>query len=265
MAKFLGIGLLALSACQYSERGATCAVGVGIKTQAYNGANLASNQLVLTFDGGPSDAQAAIGDYLFASDVQGTFFVDGANISSSDHAATLVGLKSHAHLVGNGGYTQTSLAQSHDPEREVRKTDQLILPYVTGDMFLLRSKGDVTVDTATRLNAAGLSRYVGPIGWDVGARSSALVQDDDCWKQNLGVADCANGYLTAIRAQTSGIVRMHADDQRTANMLRLILPQLKVEKFTFLRLDAVPAVQDALLQSGGKPGTQGGAPGCNEY
>jgi len=265
MFRSVAVGLLLLSACQYSERGKTCAVGPGLRTRPYTGANLSPNQLVLTFDGAPTSTMAAIGDYLFANGVQGAFFVDGASIVGGQQKAVLAGLKGHAHLVGNRGYTQADLGAAHDLEREVRKTDQLILPYVTGDMFLLRPNGSISADTSTHLSSMGLSRYVGPIGWDVGAGTSTLVHDDDCWRQSLGVADCTNGYLTAIRALGNGILRLHADDFRSADLLRLLLPQLKTELFTFIRLDSVADIQDALLQSGGKPGTQGGAPGCSEY
>lgn len=259
-ATFVGLGL-ALAGCRLFKTGPSCSSGPGLKSQAIDGSALADGQLSLTFDGGPSEITQAMVDYLYANQVQATFFVSGKGAEA--FPATLASMKDRGNLVANNGYSTEPLKDAKDPVLEVRKTDELISPYVTGDMFILRvPEGELTEDGARQLNDAGLTRYVGPVKWDFGGVGAS---DKDCWDQNLGVDDCADKYLKPIRNARKGIVRLHAVDARSLDLLKVLLPKFQEEKFQLIRLDQVPAVRLSLEQSGGKPGTVGGAAGCKEY
>ncbi len=254
-----------LSGCEFTELSQTCPAGVGVQVQAYNGAALDAKQLVLTFDGGPSDGTAAIDAALFANGIQGTFFVSGHNVVGRE--TVLATLKAHGHLVANFAYSDTPIEYARDPEREVRKADALIRPYITGNMFLLRSPGgaNLTAEVVEQLNKAGFSRYVGPIGWDIGDQNSGLVSDRDCWRAGKSASDCAAGYLNAVKSKDHGIVLLHGEDARTAQLLQTLLPQLKELNYTFVRLDSVSQVQTALKAASAKTGVVGGAAGCSDY
>ena len=259
-------GLLFIaSGCEFAEKGKVCPAGVGVQPVAYDGTGLSAKQLTLTFNGGPGEGTSAIDSVLFSNAIQATFFVTGKKIHGAE---SLLGtLKSHGHLIGNYTYSAISLNEAKDPEREVRRTDFMIYPYVSGNMYLLRSPGlaNLSPDVAAELNKAGLSRYVGQIGWEIGDQSSGLVTDVDCWAIGKSPSDCAAGYLSAIKAIDHGIISLHADDSRTGELLQVLVPQLQSLKYSFVRLDTVPLIQTALKAASAQPGTVAGAPGCNDY
>lgn len=265
----LAAGLaIALTGCRFFKTGSSCATGPGLSSTELDGSGLQDSQLVLTFDGGPTDATREISDYLYGNLVQATFFVAGKDAERRPDELKLI--KERGHLIANLGFSGQPLHEVADPVLEVRKTDELIAPYVTGDMFIFRSPDGALDDAeAKQLNEAGLSRYVGPIRWDIGdtigAQSSESTSDKDCWDKAISIDDCAERYLKAIRLKKHGIVRLHAERLETSALLKVIVPKLVEEKFTFLRLDAVPAVKQALEQSGGKPGAVGGGAGCHDY
>jgi len=254
----------AASGCGFFANGDRCAVGPGLASLPLRGDQLADKTLALTFDGGPGATTAAIGDYLYANAVAAAFFVQGSEVPT--HEATLKSLKTHGHLVANRGYGDGGPGVAKDPVTDVRKTDELIAPHVSGDMYLLRTGDEgLSEELADRLNAAGLTRYVGPVGWDVGTNGPDFLDDGTCWERGRNADDCAQGYLAEIRAKKRGIVRLHAEDPRSEQLLRVIYPKLKEEGFAFVRLDEVTGVRLALAQSGGTPGTVSGAKGCSEY
>lgn len=250
-----------LGGCRFFKAGSTCSTGPGLARPGLDGTAMADGQLALTFDGGPTAATQTMVDYLYAQQVQAAFFVSGKG--AAIFPSTLASMKERGHLVANFGYSAEPLKDAPDPVLAVRKTDELIAPYVTGDMFILRvPEGELTDDETTRLNNAGLTRYVGPVKWDFGGDGAS---DRECWAEHVGVDDCAEKYLKPIRAKRHGIVRFSAEDPKTVELLKVVVPKLIAEKFQLLRLDAVATVRLRLEQSGGKPGTVGGAAGCKEY
>ncbi|MEN9834725.1 MAG: hypothetical protein RL011_918 [Pseudomonadota bacterium] len=254
-----------LTGCDFFEVGKTCGSGIGIRAQAYVGTSLEAKQLALTFSGGPGDGTLAIDAALTASSVQAAFFVSGKNIVGRE--STLAALKAHGHLIANQGYTGTSLQESLDPQREVRKTDALIQPYVTGNIYLLRAVGSINLSDqlALDLNKSGLSRYVGPIGWDIGDQTANQVDDEACWRAGTSVSDCAAAYLAAIEKAEKGIVRFHSDDTRSAELLQKLLPELKQANYQFVRIDTVSTIETALKSSSATVGAVGGDQGCSDY
>lgn len=255
---------VALGGCGFFKIGDKCAVGPGLTMTPIRGDQLPDKTLALTFDGGPSAAAAAIGDYLYANGIGAAFFVQGRE--AANFKDVMKSLKEHGHLIANRGYGDGGPTGAADPVTDVRKTDELIAPHVSGDMFLLRTIAeDLSPTLAERLNVAGLTRYVGPIGWDVGTSNSEFTDDRSCWLKGKNADDCAQAYLATIRIKKRGIVRMHAEDPRSEQMLRVVYPKLKEEGFTFVRLDAVTAVRLQLDRSGATPGAVGGGAGCDEY
>ena len=121
------------------------------------------------------------------------------------------------------------------------------------------------LNTLLRLNDSGLSRYVGDVKWDVGEGRAGLMTDDACWRSGVSADVCADGYFKAIQSVQRGIVQLHAEVSTSEDLLRSLLPILALASYKFVRLDAVPRLQTALANSGGKPGTVGGAGGCSEY
>lgn len=259
----LSLVVVGASACRVGSSD-TCPSGAGITAVPFTGDQLAERTIALTFDGGPSDISQELGEYLFANNVQAAFFVVGRAVADDD--GPLSAFKDFGHLVGNLGYSGKDLAAVPDPVAEVRRTDALITPYVTGGMFLFRAPdGHIDRAVADALNDDGLDKYVGHVHWDVGDSDGNFILDSDCWATGISPSNCAQGYLGEIRVQKSGIVRLHDTDARTLALVRDIVPQLKSEGFTFARIDAVPALKRELEKAGATPGLVGGGRACNDY
>ncbi len=265
----MSLPLAALVAgCSYFDiPPSTCPAGVGLRAAPYVGDQLPDKAVALSFDGGPGEVMSKIGDYLYANEVRAAFFVRGDGVFGNEDK--LARLKRQGHLVGSRGFDGKALDGAADPITAMRRTDALITPYVTGDMYLLRagsaSQGAMPAGLAERLNGAGLTRYVGPIGWDVGDQSLGFEPDDACWARGRTADTCAQNYLTALRQLQRGIVLMHAERLETVGMLTTVVAKLKEEGFNFTRLDEAPELRSALLRSGGAPGKVGGDGGCREY
>lgn len=250
--------------CTIDDGSDGCGSGPGVTATPFDGTQLSEKQLALTFDGGPSASSQELGEFLFANGVKATFFVAGHNVPAYEGA--LAAFKDYGHLIGNLGYSGKRLTDVPDPVAEVRKTDQLITPYVTGDMFLLRApEGAIDADVATTLNEDGLDKYVGHVHWDVGNTAGEFRVDVDCWAADVNAGTCAQGYMEAIRVEKRGIIRLHDVDVRTLALVRDIVPQLQGEGYTFVRVDDVPAVRRELEQAGATPGMVAGGKACNDY
>jgi peptidoglycan/xylan/chitin deacetylase (PgdA/CDA1 family) len=250
--------------CTVDDSSDACGSGPGITATPFDGAQLAEKSLSLTFDGGPSASSLELGEFLFANGVQATFFVAGQ--AAQGFESTLEAFKDYGHLVGNLGYSGRRLTDVPDPVAEIRKTDQLITPYVTGDMFLLRApEGAIDGKVVDLLNDDGLDKYVGHVHWDVGDTAGEFRVDTDCWTADVNAGNCAQGYMEAIRIEKRGIVRLHDMDVRTLALVRDIVPQLQSEGFSFVRVDSIPAVRRELEQAGATPGLIAGGKACNDY
>lgn len=274
---FLGLGL---AACHESAS-APCPQGPGLQRTAFNGTELDAKVVSLTFNGGPSEFTGEISDYLYAQDIRATFFVTGKQAAANPKR--LAQLHARRHLVGNFGYSGKNLRDSADPLADMKKTDQLISDYVLGNIFLFRAPENSWADDFIEtVNLAGLRKYAGPIGWDIGTSvknpdipatvdpedPAAVVDflvDTDCWAQKISVAMCAQGYMSKIRDEGQGIVVLNDTSVDTLNLVKTLVTSLKNESFSFVRLDNVPLIRLALEQSGAHPDADSGAPTCHDY
>ena len=241
--------------------------GKAMNAALMTGENLPKGTLSLTFDGGPSAYTAEIGEYLWQNEIQAAFFVTGRQVVK--HSEVLGRLKEVGHLVGNLSYNEASLLSSPDPVQAIRRTDELITPYVTGNMFLFRPPmGLFSDDLAKKIDRAGMSKYVGPIGWDVGTSHDPAPQrslDLDCWASLQDADACATRYLEAIRTSTKGIVVFHDLHPDTLALVRKVVAAALSESFLFVRLDAIPRVKQMIDTNGGMFGKIGGEAACNDY
>lgn len=240
-------------------------------------------QLALTFDDGPGPRTKALSAFLKKEAIQAAFFVNGRSLGA-DGADILQQLVADRHLIGNhtethrsltGGTTQTPRPTDAEIIQELADTDTKIAPFVHGERFLFRPPfGDYDDQTFTALSASPMNKYVGPILWDVGDRmdeASGEVADWDCWQDRTGgkrlsMRACGDLYITAIKRAGWGIVLLHdpyfnEDDplqEGTVEMVMYMVPILKHEGFTFVRVDQVPEIAALLPPLPPEPG-EGGA------
>ncbi len=275
--------------------------------QGFDGTTLAAKTLTLTFDDGPGSQTLAVSAYLKSKGIRAVFFVNGhcfgAGVGSypqCQQSAAAVPADFFPQILADGHLVQNH-TQTHDDltstglfplnaagnaaiVKELSDTDVVVSPYVAYGRFLFRppfgayNKHDYDV-----LQASAMSKYVGPVKWDVGGAmtgpkagsdNAALhyAADWDCW-QNLdgfGVKTslgCATRYMQEIAAVGRGIVLMHdADYGSVANhnltsgkgnsldMLKLLIDGdaglgvtgLIAQGYKFVRLDEVPAIAAVL-------------------
>lgn len=252
-----------LAGCGLIERGTSCAAGDGLVAGGYRGDQMPGKTLAFVFDGGPGIGTEPSAEVLNAYRVQAAFFVQGDEAVS--RLTTLAALKAQGHLIANRTFSGAPLSQARDPVSEVRKTDETIAPFVSGNAFLLRAPDGVLGEaTLARLKGSGLGRYVGPIVADFGDGAPETA-DAACWREGQSVETCAQRYLDGVRAADRGIIAFAARHENGAAMLKILLSKLSEEGFSFVRLDQIGKIRVALTASGATPGTVGGDGGCEEY
>jgi hypothetical protein len=155
--------------------------------------------------------------------------------------------------------------RTEQPVLELRTTDALITPYVTGNLFLfyapLKSFDD---QTAALLESNGLGKYVGPIK-DDSLPSPTFQYDEQCWIEALAPSVCAAQYFTEAQRLGRGVLAFHDTDSRTLVMLQELVPQLKAFGFDLVRLDEIPSVRSALSRAGGQVDQVAGPQACDDY
>ena len=286
MARYVGVviacGLAAGAACdaatrQEPERPA-CRGAMALSVENIVGTSLPAKTLALTFDDGPGVRTAELSSWLASVGVRAAFFVNGKMVAATPGgSAVLAQLVADGHVVANHTQTHRSLtgrmtgAPRLSPAEvvaELAETDGIIAP-VAGTRLLFRAPfGDYDTETAAVLQASPMSKYVGPIFWDIGDHMGpSQAADWDCWapgsdQQVLTPRQCGERYLAEIEQVGRGIVLLHdpyfpGDDPAlggTVEMVKHLVPELRAKGYAFVRLDEVPAIA-ALL-----PALDAGAP-----
>jgi peptidoglycan-N-acetylglucosamine deacetylase len=205
--------------------------------------------LALTFDDGPTGNTRAVLDVLRKYDVPAVFFVNGKNIPGRE--SIMREIVELGHLVANHTERHHSLAGTNNPVSAIAQTHEKIRGYIrSSDVLLFRAPfGAWKSSHAATLNQnPELSRYVGPIFWNVGgsihkngARSGAA--DWACWSKGISVVDCTAGYVNESIARQGGIVLFHDVDKRTALMLDAYIRAMKNRGYSFVRLDKMSKIR----------------------
>lgn len=236
-----------------------------IDTEFHQGDRLAEKTLALTFDDGPAEITAELSAYLKSEGVAATFFVNGANFAGFE--TSLEQVVADGHLIGNHTHTHAALTTlaSGDVVREVEETDALLKALVPeGKLFFRPPFGDYDAKVQQALAGSAMNKYQGPVGWDIGDHMGPdSAADWDCWSTDNGttatVQECGSLYLKEIRKKTKGIVLLHdgppgGEGAKTLEMVKQIVPALKKDGYSFVRVDAAPAAVT---------GSAGGAPGSD--
>lgn len=271
--------------------GKTCANTQALQSLGLRGSSMPAKSLALTFDDGPGPRTKQLSSYLKNEGIQATFFINGKSMGP-DAGEILQQIVDDGHLVANHTETHRSLtgvatatARLTDPEivQELSDTDTKITPYIPSQRFLFRPPfGDYDEQSFNALATSPMNKYIGPILWDVGDRmdeAAGRVADWDCWQagsdgKKLPMKACGDLYVTEIKRASRGIVLMHdpyfndedPEQLGTVDLVMYIVPTLKAEGFTFMRVDQVPEIAALLpaLPGGGADGgttPNGGQPG----
>ena len=256
-------------ACQQpsaaSERVCSGTQAIGVASMI--GESLPPKTLALTFDDGPGPRTSELSTYLKNEGIHAGFFVNGKMVHDP---AILQQLIDDGHVIGNHTQSHASLTghatgKPHLDDGqtvwELSQTDVLIAPFVAADRFMFRAPyGDFDTASASAINASAMGKYVGPIKWNIGDHMGLHQATDwDCWSPGndgkvLTVERCGQLYVEEIEAVGRGIVLMHDPyfignnpaNGGTVDMIQTIVPILKANGYTFVRIDEVPEIASVL-------------------
>ena len=228
------------------------------------GDSLPERTVCLTYDdgpgetprGGPGPSTTELGRFLFDQGIRATFFVVGRHVEQ--HPESVKRLHEWGHIIGNHTYSHPGLVrfvtEGGDAAEELRKTHELIAPYLNGGPAYFRppygnwrEKSDpdgpediTTSPVADALNASdAFASYIGPVLWDI------VAEDWECWRRGVAPDEAARRYLAESDRVGRGIVLMHdsaAEDDlrpqnRTLELTQHLVPMLKRRGFHFVALD----------------------------
>lgn len=226
------------------------------------GCNLPERTVCLTYDDGPGPHTEELARYLFDQKITACFFVMGKH--ALEYPAAMARLRDLGHTIGNHTHNHPGLVDlalaGGDVVGEIAAAHAAIKPYLSDKHVYLRppygswrqqSRVDGPQDYPTSLvadclNAGGrFTEYVGPVLWDI------VGEDWHCWRLDLAPEECAARYLTATEIAGRGIILMHDSSEepdqiaknRTLELTRLLVPELRKRGYRFTSLSAVPELR----------------------
>lgn len=259
----------AIAGCQQppSTSEHACSEAQAINVANLTGKSLPAKTLALTFDDGPGARTSELSTYLRNQGISAGFFVNGKMIHDN---AVLAQIIADGHVIGNHTQTHVSLTGRATGKwhlddaatvSELAQTDALIAPFVAADRFMFRAPyGDFDSASAAAINASAMSKYAGPIYWNIGNNMGPhQAADWDCWSAGndgvvLTTTRCGDLYVEEIDAVGRGVVLMHdpyfigADPAKggTVDMVQYIVPILRAKGYSFVRIDDVPEIASVL-------------------
>jgi len=213
--------------------------------------------LCLTFDDGPG-ATLGLGrgprtldlaEYLAEQGIEATFFMCGKHIEQHPDVPRQV--LDLGHTVGNHTYEHRLLPSLSDDEvrYEIRSTRELLARLGVSGAIPFRApwgEWDDRIAAAVSADTEIVESHSAVYGWDIDA------EDWECWDKQRSAQHCADAYLALAKEHDSGVVLMHdstadpglpGERMRAGNLsldaVRLLVPMLRAEGFTFLPLSAV--------------------------
>jgi peptidoglycan/xylan/chitin deacetylase (PgdA/CDA1 family) len=227
------------------------------------GETLPPKTLCLTYDDGPGvttgpgpgPRTVELAEYLQAEGIAATFFMVGRHARQLPKAVRTV--RDRGHLVGNHTDTHRSLLEVIETGgeagvvEEIARTDQALASVIDGPVYVRAPYGHWSEEVAVALNRAPhvSDGHIGPVHWDVNA------SDWHHWGEGRSPERCSAAYVDEIERVGRGVVLMHdcaADPtdegvrlkagNRTLELTKLLVPELKERGYSFVRLDEIPGI-----------------------
>lgn len=229
---------------------------------------LPEKTLCLTFDDGPGmpyrDGTGPntldLAKYLSEEGIVATFFMIGKFIEKYPEVPAIV--KSYGHILGHHTYYHHNLKKRYvnrngivkkkiDLINDFRMTESLIDKYQSDHKIYFRAPYGEWDDSLTEYinnNMSSAGRYIGPVYWDIDRG------DYNYWLTNdINSAEkCTNAYYEYINCQMNkGIILMHDSTaerrivgirktyNKTLDVIRMLIPKLKNEGYTFIGLNKI--------------------------
>lgn len=220
-----------------------------------DGSDMPPGRYALTFDDGPGPRTEELANWLGDRAIQATFFINGRNVPGRESA--LAAIKARGHLLANHTQNHVDMRSLSGDAlyRAVADTDAIIARYQPEGPWLLRAPyGSWDARVSRELNATDMSKYVGAIFWNIGgALTTSTAADWACWSYGLGVADCADRYITEMATRGRGIILMHDVHSKTVDMVKLIVE--RVGAVAFVPITSAQRIEASIVVSQGHDGT----------
>lgn len=221
-----------------------------------------TKKIVLTFDDGPAaQSTEAILDTLKKYNIRATFFMLG--MRAAGHPEILRRMKEEGHILANHSYEHNNLRGSAYKDgkesskkilSDLGKTHHYISTYAdpTHKLYFRAPFGSwLSTHPDLLNNDPVLSKYVGPIFWDIGGEVTLdkngkilAAADWSCWssKYNFTPDKCAEGYLAETNRHQGGIILIHDITMNSAEMVEILIPKLIEDGYEFVTLDDITSL-----------------------
>lgn len=211
-----------------------------------SGAGMAANTFSLTFDDGPGPRTAELANWLGDRGIVATFFINGRNVPGNEAAIEAVRARGHILANHTQNHEQMTTQSAGDVVSAVADTDRIIAQYQPGGPWLLRPPyGAWDADAMNAVNGTAMSKYVGPIFWDVGGQlTDSHGADWACWGNGLSVETCAQRYMNEMRDRGRGVILMHDVHGKTVDMTKQIVNAMQGSA-SFVPLTSAPSIAAA--------------------
>lgn len=219
------------------------------------------NVIYLTIDDGPTaNGTPAMLKVLEFHGVKATFFIHAVQAERRVHL--LEQMYREGHLIGNHSYSHVlDFPTAESFINSLMVTHNIIVPFISNESVLLfRSPGGVwnTWRSGQGNNHRVLSRYVGPLFWNVGGGAPGSQNDADwkCWRRGNGVtvASCADSYYRQIvrnynKGQAS-LVLLHDVKELSSLLVDHLITKLSRDgvNWEFRLADDMPIVREYTKQ-----------------
>lgn len=224
-------------------------------TEPITGANLPEGQLVLTYDDGPGPNTLAVAEYLSEMGIEATFFVVGESFEKLPEVPGRV--RALGHRLGNHTWTHSGGGLTAQLERGGDIVDELMrtAALLSGEQTLAFRPpyGFWDQQVAATLNADAILSpgHVGPFNWNIHCT------DWQAWHDGIDPITVADCFRADARTKKKGIVLLHdytaeahrrpepeyrimAENNRSAELTRALVPMLMADGFRFMPLATVP-------------------------
>lgn len=211
------------------------------------------NEIVITIDDGPTPGVTdVILDELKSQNVQAAFFVIGSK--AQKYPELMERISNEGHTIGNHTLTHPILTKL-DPnkwqsllEYEFFETHSLIETYFNQqrEWYFRAPGGAWESKLANHLNQNPVGdRYLGPLYWDIGGEilfSNGKYQsaaDWDCWRKNLTIAKCLEGYRNETLKYKGGVILFHDVKKESAELITQYVTTFKKLGYKFRSLNEI--------------------------
>lgn len=215
--------------------------------------NKGKKEIIITIDDGPTPGVTdIILDELKNQNIQAAFFVIGQKAEKNPEL--MARISDEGHIIGNHTLTHPILTKL-DPSNwkqilngEFFGTHQKIETYFNQqrEWYFRAPGGAWESKLAQYLNQDPIGlRYLGPLYWDIGGEilysngRYLSAADWDCWRKNLSVHQCLEGYSNETVKFKGGVILFHDVRKESAELITEYIKSFKKLGYSFKTLDDI--------------------------